>query len=210
MAAHALADMLADFAPRRQPFPSSVKGGRSPVENAVSKSAEPVDIDALLAEERLRTEESVTTRLLGEHDAALAAERERHAAEIAEINRSHGQEIGTRIESGLAEIETRLNKSVTDAVARILAPIIGEDIMKRSIDDLAATIGEAIGDADAIAIHVSGPMSLFSALAEKLGEKAKHLRHRETDAVDLTVDVEGSLLATRLADWQATVHEAMS
>jgi hypothetical protein len=167
------------------------------------------DIEALLAEERARTEKAVTERLTAEHEAALAALSETQAAEIAEIERRHGEEAGARIEAGLGEVEARVAETVTGTVARILGPIVSEEVLKRSIDELAVAIGEALEDADAVTIRVSGPSSLFAALAEKLGEKSKHLRHREADGIDLTVDVNGSLIETRLTEWQAIVNEVL-
>jgi hypothetical protein len=61
-----------------------------------------------------------------------------------------------------------------------------------------------------VTIRVSGPLSLFSALASKLGDKSRYLRHQEADAADLTVDVNGSLMETRLAEWQAAVHAVLA
>jgi len=207
MAGYALADMLADFAQR----PQRAITGAAHAERLPGKQNVPaIDIDALLAEERARAEQAVGERLAAENEAALAAERERHAAEIAEISRRHGEESGAGLEAGLREIEARVTETVTGTVARILGPIVSDEVLKRSIDELARTIGEALEDADAFTIRVSGPPSLFSALASKMGEKSKHLRHLETDAADLTVDVNGSLMETRLAEWQAAVHEALA
>jgi hypothetical protein len=206
MAAYALADMLADFGKRpQQPHraaPSEVGASAKP------DKPEP-DIETLLAEERARAEKTVTEKLAAEHEAALAALREAHAAQIAEIERRHGEEAGARIEAALGEIEARVAETVTGTVARILGPIVSEEVLKRSIDELAVAIGEALEDADAVTIRVSGPSSLFAALAEKLGEKSKHLRHREADGIDLTVDVNGSLIETRLTEWQAIVNEVL-
>jgi hypothetical protein len=207
MAGYVLADMLADFAPRPRPAP----GGTRRAERTPEKQAEPsVDIDALLSEERARAEQAAGERLAAEKEAALSAERERHAAEIAEINRRHGEESGARLEAGLREIEARVTEAVSSAVVRILGPIVSDDVLKRGIDDLARAVGEALEDADAVAIRVSGPLSLFSALASEMGEKSKYLRHRESDGADLTVEVNGGLLETRLGEWQAALHEALA
>jgi hypothetical protein len=207
MSGFALADMLADFAerPRRAP------GAPWRVEPTPGKQDGPaLDVDALLAEERTRTEQALSERLAAESEAALSAEREKHAAEIAEINRRHGEELAARLEAGLREIEERIGQAVTGAVARILGPIVSDEVLERSIGELARAIGEALDDADAVTIRVSGPSSLFSALAAKMGEKSKYLRHQETDAADLVVDVNGSLIETRLAEWQTAVHEALA
>jgi hypothetical protein len=206
MAAYALADMLADFGKRPQRPP---RGAPSEVGASAKPDKPEPDIETLLAEERARTEKTVTEKLAAEHEAALAALSEAYAAQIAEIERRHGEEAGARIEAALGEIEARVAETVTGTVARILGPIVSEEVLKRSIDELAKAIGEALEDADAVTIRVSGPSSLFAALAEKLGEKSRHLRHREADGIDLTVDVNGSLIETRLTEWQAIVNEVL-
>jgi hypothetical protein len=205
MAGYELADMLADFAERPQ---RASRGG--PQAETAAAPGPKLDIDALLAEERERTERAVSERFAAEHEAALSAERERHAAEIAEINRRHGEEVGARLEAGLREMEARISETVSGTVARILGPIVSDEVLERSIGELARAIDEALDDADAVTIRVSGPLSLFSALASKLGDKSRYLRHQEADAADLTVDVNGSLMETRLAEWQAAVHEVLA
>jgi sugar-specific transcriptional regulator TrmB len=207
MAGYALADMLADFAQRPQRPP---RGDTARLERTATDSGPKVDIDALLAEERERTERTVGETLAAAHEAALLAERERHAAEIAEINRRHGEEFGVRLETGLREAEARIVETISGTVARILAPIASDEVLKRSIEELARAIDEALDDADAVTIRVSGPTSLFSALAFKMGDRSKYLRHHETADADLTVDVDGGLMETRLAEWQAAVHEVLA
>jgi len=204
MTAYALVDALADFGKR--PLRALVAGeDKAPAKPAFSEP----DIEAMLAEERARTEKAVTERLAIEHEAALTALHESHAAGIIEINRQHGEDAGARLETGLHEIEARVCETVTATVARILGPVVSEEVLKRSLDELARAIGEALDDADAVTIRVSGPSFLFSALAERMGEKSKHLRHREAEGIDLTADVNGSLIETRLTEWQAVVNEVL-
>jgi hypothetical protein len=206
MAVYALADALADFGKRPQRPPAG--GALQERTSAMPADSQP-DVEALLAEARASTEKAVSERLAGEHAAALAAMREDHAAAIIEINRRFGEEAGARLEAGLREVEARVSETVTVTVARILGPALSKEVLERSLDELARAVGEAIGDADAVAIRVSGPQSLFSALAAKMGERSKYLRHREAEGIDLTVDVNGSLIETRLTEWQAVANEVL-
>jgi hypothetical protein len=206
MAVYALADALADFGKRPQRPP--VGGALEERTSAIPADRQP-DIEALLEEERARTEKAVLERLAREHEAALAALNEDHAAAVAEVNRQFGEEAGARLEAGLRDIEARVSETVTATVARILGPVVSKEVLERSLDELARAVGEALDDADAVAIRVSGPQSLFSALAAKMGERSKYLRHRDGEGIDLTVDINGSLIETRLTEWQAVVNEVL-
>ena len=106
--------------------------------------------------------------------------------------------------------EDALHKLTTAVAGRILGGLVSDDVRRRSLDGLAGTIREAVGDAEAVRIRVSGPQSLFAALAERLGETARLLHHVEAPGIDLAIDIDGELFETRLSDWSAMLAEALA
>ena len=213
MVAAALADMLMDFgqAERRRSRPVEVC---PPVpSNPAGAEPEPsarIDIDALLADERGRAEAEVTARLERHYNEILASQREAHAREIENILATAGGEAAARMLETLEGMEERLVAVTSAATARILGSIVSDDIRKRCIEELAQTIRRAAGDDETIRIRVKGPQPLFAALVEHLGDWAVHLEHVESDGMDLTVDINETVFETRLAEWSASLMEALS
>lgn len=207
MPASALVDLLPDFAASRAPAPRLAAVPSVPLEPA---RPAPVDIEARLAAERSRIEEAVTARLAAGHEAALAAERERHAEALAATERRLGEEAAALLSSRLAEMEGSLHARLAAPAARILAAFASERMVERSLAKLAEAIGEALADAEAVKVRVTGPASLFDALAARMGDKAAMLGHREADTIDLAVEIDDSIVETRLDAWQAMLNEVLA
>ena len=146
MRAAALADALEDFAPRRRgaSFVMPFAVADAPEETSlllVDASDPPSPSDA-----EAEALEALAERLRHEHDAELAAERERHAAELAALNERIGELVGTTL---VAEMETARDSVVslvTSVVARILAPVLSSDVQGRSLIALAEVVRDAIDD----------------------------------------------------------------
>jgi hypothetical protein len=212
MVAAALADILTDFgqpdrrlsrfAGKAQAIPSADRPG----------PAAPVgpDIDALLADERRKAEAEITARLEGSFQARLVSEREAYAREKEEMLAASGQEMAGRMLERLDEMEDRLIALTGASTARILGSIVSDEIRKRSIEELARTIRQAASDDEAVRIRVKGPQTLFAALAANLDDWAVHLEHIESAETDITVDINETIFETRLAEWSASLMEALS
>lgn len=201
----ALADALRDFGPRtaapmREPAPIEVMPSKPPT----------IDIESIVAAEVEKTEASVTQRLSAVYEHTLQAERDNHAASLNSLRSELGGRAGDMIAAKLGEIETRLTELTAGAVARVLAGVISDDLQKRSIATLAKTIKDALDDRDAVRVRISGPQSLQEALRAALGERANGFDFRENASFDLTVDIDGNLFETRLAEWAAVVSEVVA
>lgn len=204
MAARALADYLPDFG-------ATATVVTLAVERTAAPRAEPAmpDVGALVAAEVAVAEARIRADMNEAADAALAAERERHQAEIAELHLTFGADAGARIAASVGEAEARLSALATDAVARILSAVLSDNLARRSIDQLAATLREALADRDAVRIKVVGPQSLFENLSASLGPLAAQCDFVEAPGFDITVAIDGTLFETRLAEWSATIGEAV-
>lgn len=206
MRSTALADALSDFGPRGAEPPH-----RAPAPIEVMPPAPPtIDIDSIVAAEVEKTEASVTQRLSAVYEHTLQAERDNHATMVEGLRVELGGRAGDMIAAKLGEIEARLTALTTNAVARVLAGVVSDDLQKRSIAALAKTIKDALDDRDAVRVRVSGAQSLLEALRAALGERANGFDFRESASFDLTVDIDGNLFETRLAEWTGVVGEVVA
>lgn len=204
MADRALADFLPDFG-------AKVAAAKTVVELPVAHqpaAAEP-DLAEIVAAEVAIAEARIRSEMTEAMDAALAAEREAHQAEIAGLQTTFGAEAGARIAAGMDEAETRLAALTAGAAARILSSVLSDDLARRSVESLGVAIREAITDREAVRIKVSGPQSMFETLSASLGPVAARCDFIEAPGFDLTVAIDGTLFETRLAEWSATIGEAV-
>lgn len=211
MAARALFDCLPDFGEASAPaFPLDLPDiGDMAAMDPEPPTAAP-DIDAIVAAEVAAAEQQLRSELEAEREAALTAEREHHAAEMLALQASLGEAAAARIAAAFDDATVRLSALTTAAVARLLSSVLGDDMARRSVEELAATIRRIMADRDAVQVHVSGPQSLMESLAASLGPLAERCGFSEAPGFDVSAAIDATILETRLAEWSALVGEAVS
>jgi hypothetical protein len=168
-----------------------------------------VDVDALVAEAVAQAEASLAERLEAEFAERLEARDKAHGEELEHLRREAGEAAGMRIADEFAALEQRLSAYTSDVVARLLAPVMTEDLQRKAVAALTTVIDAAIRDSGAVRIRVRGPLSLFEMLEARLGEHSGRLEFTETQELDLQVAVDESLYETRLSEWSQSLAEAV-
>jgi len=211
MAALALADVLPDFGSKTpesvNPFgESSDTGGFGPRHVAEANAvAEAAAMEARLEEARQAVREELSRRYAQE----IAVEREHHASELNALRAMLGEEAGAKIAAGLGKIEERVVALTTSVATRILGVSLTEDLQRRSIDQLARLIREAMEDREAVRVRISGAPLLFEALKAALGDRAAGFEFSESESFDLSVSIDESIFETRLSEWSDALAEVM-
>ncbi|QPC85397.1 hypothetical protein GA830_00540 [Mesorhizobium sp. NBSH29] len=204
-----LADFLTDFA--------SLNNRTNAVSRELDRrfddntlTSPPLNVESLVSTAVIKAEADVTDRLTAIYEATLQAERDSHAHELERIAKEFGASSGTVIAVRLAEMETAIGELATSLAARILGGILTDDLRKRSLEKLAATIRDAIRDNEAVRIQVRGPQSLFETLADSLGDRSPSVTYVESPGFDLTVAIDGNVVETRLSEWSEALAGALS
>jgi hypothetical protein len=208
MVSAALFDLLPDFGARTQ------RAGQP----SLATKAEPrpetpapqADIGALIAEAVIDAETALEARLAIAHQGALEAQSQANADEARAFLESFGSDVGLAVAARIDAMEAKVSELVGATVARIIGGIVSDDLQKRSLEALAGTIREAVGDSEAVRIAVRGPLSLFETLKASLGPRAANLDFVEAPSFDLTVAIDEAVFETRIAEWSAALSEALS
>lgn len=169
-----------------------------------------IDVDAerrdAFAQGRLEAESE--QRAL--HEAEIAALNARHAAELEAMRVRCDNEIAAMIYDRFSDMGSQLVTMLSDQTARVLAPVMDEVLLQKSIADLARMITLSINSGEGTKITVRGSAALFAALKQHLDDDTLIFRHQETDDVDLTVEFGDSILVTRMAAWADTVGKVLA
>lgn len=216
MSVPALADFLEDFGLRGAPapqvvpfaFPEADPAGDFPaIELAQPMPAED-DVEERIREAVDRAEADLTERLTAHYEAMLAAERERHAGELEALGREAGQTLAARIPAEFAAVQETATGLVTSVVSRILAPLLAEDVARRSVAALADALHAALNDAEGVRVRIAGSPVLYEALCAAAGDKADFFDFTESASVDLSVRIDESLFETRVSEWSTAMEKA--
>lgn len=167
------------------------------------------DIEAVRQEAYAEGYETAAVELGSRHGEQIEAMRQQHAEELAALRHAFEQEAAARIASGLKMLAEAISLRVSEEVADCLAPVLQEEIARKSVKAMAELVRDAIRDGEVAQIIVKGPLSLFNILATEMGEDAAMLRFVEAADLDLTVEQGGSVLVTRLSAFAASLKKVL-
>jgi len=176
-----------------------------------ARSAMPeIDIDAERRRAFAEGRAEATAELVFEHERQIADLQAAHAAELAALTQRLEAETASRLAERFADMAGGLVTALGDQTARVLAPVMEDALLQRAVADMAQMMKQGLVAGEGYTIVVKGPTPLFEALKRQLGEDMPLFRHVETDDIDLAVEMDGTILVTRMAAWADTVRKVLA
>jgi hypothetical protein len=129
----------------------------------------------------------------------LAAERAAWAAR-------HGEKLASQLSAGLRALETK----IADAAAGVLAPLLEARLCHQAVTDLRAELEVLLTKDPGLGLSIAGPEDLLQALRSQLSDTPCSVTYVASDACDLRVVADQTVLETRLAAWKARIEEAVA
>ncbi|KQQ25980.1 hypothetical protein ASF58_13740 [Methylobacterium sp. Leaf125] len=164
----------------------------------------PEDREALLRAAEARGLER--GRELGRAEAAaesasvIACLQADHEARLVEMRQAWCVDEGDRLAAGFSDALQALGAGLTDRVGHLLVPVLTEALRRQAVDELAQSLARILGDARA-PVRVSGPADILDAVAGKLGPFEATIAFQPSDAVDVSVQADQTVIETQLGAW---------
>ncbi len=193
----ALTRHLRDFGAREGIRPART----AQAEAAPSRAAVPetVDLEALRGEAFEEGRAAAAEHLRAEHEQALSDLAARHAEEVSALERRYQKETAASIDRRFEAMRAEIGGEIGRQVAEVLAPLVERHIRERMVQRFSEAVAEALADRGVTRATIHGPAYLFGFLASLPALAPVELRHVETPDVDLSTEIDGSILTTRLA-----------
>lgn len=153
------------------------------------------------AKARAELEESFAGQLAAiaeDHEHEVRAQQERHDSEVMRV-----------IHARFFDMTVAISQSVADQTLQALLPIIDADVARRSVTALADAVRKAMTEEKAADVLVRGPMRLYEMLKPKFDERGIACRHVEAETIDILVEINETVLTTRLSVWAQSLAEVM-
>ena len=196
-------ETLSKDAPRRTPWaPKPVpleSAGRQPPRT--EELATPEDISAKLADAYARGREQGLAEgrveATDRHAAELAAAREQAETQQQEFRLNEYAKLEGAIRSGLKEIEDNIG----GAVARILAPFLSQQILRRAVDELAKATARLSAGTSSGLIKIRGPERALALLRGRIGDLPIEVEYVEDGGVETVVESNATRIVADLRPW---------
>lgn len=145
--------------------------------------------------------------------AAFQAEREQleaeHANALKALREQLEGEAVTRLETQIRSMRDALAMTLEDLTAAALAPVLQAALSAKAAEELADMVRDALSSEEVTRLTVKGPVEMFEKFRDALGADAPELRHIDNDDLDLSVDIDESVLVTRLSAWAGSVKKVL-
>jgi hypothetical protein len=169
----------------------------------------PVDVDEEKRISYAEGHEAATAALTEQFEAEKRAMLEGHAAEIAEFQARYHTEMAGFITSRLQENHDLVVSNLDEQISAVLAPVLSDALAQKAVAGLADIIRPSLTDGEAVTLTVKGPKPLYDRLIEALGGNEKAFRFVENADVDLSVEMDNSVLVTRMSAWASSVRKVL-
>jgi hypothetical protein len=147
---------------------------------------------------------------IAEYERRLQELEESHQAALAQLEQTYATGMLQRVTAQLEEMGGKLAQETGDQLARLLAPLLRDHARKASMAALTRDLQRILSSNDVTKLRMSGPQLLIKKVQESLGESASRIDMLETDTIDVTVEIDGEILATKLSGWAATLNEVVA
>lgn len=138
---------------------------------------------------------------------AIAALEEAHANALQAMADRHESETIWVVHARFHEMTQAISQTVTEQVLQLLLPVFDEEFCRRSMERLSALVREALSEAQVSTVVVRGPEPLYIRLKPLLEVDGIESRFIESAAVDISVEVDETVLVTRLSSWSQALSE---
>jgi hypothetical protein len=129
--------------------------------------------------------------------AAEASFEERLASERALWVAAQGAVLADKVATAVDALST----DIGDSVAAILTPFLEEKLRLRIVEELLRSLEKVLKGGRPAVLKISGPDDLLQFIRETLGASSSAIEFEVTDAVDVRVVADHTVIETQLEAW---------
>lgn len=166
-----------------------------------------IDIEAERQEAYDEGYRDAKASLESQHQEDIETLRQAHEFQLHGLADAHESETVWMIHTRFHEMTQAISQSVTEHALQILTPILDEEVCRRAISRLSDLVQELLRESSATMVVIRGPERLYARLKPMLEVDGLQTRFVETDSADISVEVDETVLVTRLANWAQALAE---
>jgi hypothetical protein len=177
---------------------------------ALESFVEEIDVEAERKQAYDEGYSAATESMTAQNAEAIAELQQKHDAELEAQKEQFEGGMADYLAKALPELSDRITSELVDAAARLMLPLIKEQVDRKAVDDLAEQLKPVLAKEILEQIRVSGPEHLCALLQEKLEEGGSTIEFSHSEGPDLRVEIGDTLLVTRLSVFAADLEKVLA
>jgi hypothetical protein len=186
---------------------SSLAGAPLADMNFAAEPEPQVDIEAERREAHEEGYREAAAFLAEQHAEEIETLRQAHAFQLQGLADAHESETIWMIHTRFHEMTETISQTIAEQTLQVLLPVFEEEVCRRAIAQLAELVRGALSESSVSTVVVRGPERLYVRLKPLLEIDGMQTRFVESTAVDISVEVNDTVLVTRLANWAQALSE---
>jgi hypothetical protein len=166
-----------------------------------------VDIEAERREAHEEGYREAAAFFSGQHAEEIETMRQAHAFQLEGLGDAHESETIWMIHTRFHEMTQAISQTIAEQTLQVLLPVFDEEICRRSIARLGDLVREALTEASVSTVVVRGPERLYVRLKPLLEVDGLQTRFIESTSADISIEINDTVLVTRLATWAQALSE---
>lgn len=139
-----------------------------------------------------------------------AAQQARFEEQVARARQDWSAAQGETLAAGFEAAMQALDAALSDRVARLMAPVLGEALQRRALDELGAALRRILAEPQRPAVRVRGPEDLIAALEARLGGLSAGIAFEADAGPEVSVSAGETVIETELAAWSRLIAAAVA
>lgn len=182
----------------------------APVTLAAPPAQPAEDREALIAAAEARGHEAGRAEALAEAEERLAQERAAFETRLAEARHDWAETEGTVLAGQLAAAFAGLDATLSERVARLLAPVLDQALRRQAVEALSQAVTRLLAEPQPAAISITGPEDLIAALSGRLSGLSAAVAFTAADVTEVTVSAGETVIETELSAWGRLISAAVA
>jgi hypothetical protein len=137
--------------------------------------------------------------------------------QLETARRTFAQTVAAGLVDGLHRRLDEMHAAIEEHVLAVLLPVLGHALTEAAVRDIAAGVRGLAKDGGAVRVELSGPQELIELVSRRFGEIAGDGREwiappiklRPAATAEISAEIDGTVIQSRLAEWTARIREAI-
>tara|TARA_R110002126_G_scaffold51072_22_gene140173 strand:- start:440 stop:1063 length:624 start_codon:yes stop_codon:yes gene_type:complete len=170
---------------------------------------------AIVPDVEINIEDERTNAYQEGYDAAIAALTEQHQAaehalklnfetEKANLEAQLGDLVVQQFQHSITSQIEQQSEIIKAEVGKVLTHVVSQSLAEDALAQLQNLIKSSFQDNPNSKIRIEGPQDLIDRIQSGLGADFKNIELTPSENIDLTVEIDRTLLVTKFGEWQNT------
>lgn len=142
--------------------------------------------------------------------AAQSALEEAHREEIERLQMAHREALDLLLKESLPKAKQEIVETLASELAPLLAGRVREGLVEQSVAALSDMVSRLLDDTAAVTFDLHGPEHLVLAFQNAWEGDAAQINPMPDESIDLVARIDKTVIATRLAEADRLIAEALT